>query len=87
MNIDSRSYTPMTVGNWLLTFLILAIPLVGFVMQLVWAFSGETHPSKKTFCQASLILLLIFVVIGVGFAVLAGIFGATHNLSQPTLTP
>ena len=86
MNLDTRSYTPMTVGNWLLTFVILAIPLVGFVMQLVWAFSSETHPSKKTFCQASLILLLIFIVLIVGLAALGGL-GAMLSQPQPSLNP
>lgn len=84
MNIDSRQYTPMTVGNWLLTFIIISIPLVGFVMQLVWAFSNETHPSKKTFCQASLIMLLIFVVLFAGIMILGGVGAA---LSQPKATP
>lgn len=76
----------MTVGNWLLTFVILAIPLVGIVMQLVWAFSGETHPSKKTFCQASLIMLLIVIVLFVGIAVLGGL-GAVLTQPKPLLTP
>ena len=76
MQIENRTYTPMTVGNWLLTMIILAIPLVGFVMQIVWAVSGETHPSKRTFCQAGLILIGIFIVLFVAFAIFAGGFAA-----------
>jgi hypothetical protein len=79
MNIESRSYTPMTLGNWLLTLVLLSIPVVNFVMLLVWAFSGETHPSKKTFCQASLILFLIMLVLAGGFVLLAGLFGAAAS--------
>lgn len=82
MDIDSRQYSPMTVGNWLLTFVILALPFIGFIMQLVWAFSEETHPSKKTFCQASLILLLIAMVLGGVFFALFMVFAA-----KPTFTP
>jgi hypothetical protein len=88
MNIESRSYTPMTVGNWLLTMVIMAIPLVGLIMQLVWAFSNDTHPSKKTFCQASLIMLLIFIVLFAGIAILGGIFGAMSTPpSNPSFSP
>ena len=61
----------MTLGNWLLTLVLLSIPVVNIVMLLVWAFSGETHPSKKTFCQASLILFLIMLVLAGGFVLLA----------------
>lgn len=42
-----QNYKPMTIGDWLITFLIQIIPLVGFVMLFVWAFGGDTHPSKK----------------------------------------
>jgi hypothetical protein len=72
MQVENRSYTPMTIGNWLLTFIILAIPLVGIVMQIVWAVSGETHPSKRTFCQAGLIMFGIMIVLFVAIVVLGG---------------
>ena len=72
MQMPNRSYTPMTIGDWLLTFIILAIPFVGIIMQIVWAVSDSTHPSKRTFCQAGLIMFGIFLVLGIAFAVLAG---------------
>jgi len=79
MQLEDRSYMPMTIGNWLLTFIILAIPLVGIVMQIVWAVSAETHPSKRTFCHAGLIMfgsaIALVVVIGVVGGGLAAVFG------------
>ena len=42
------TYQPMSIGDWLITFLITAIPFVGFIMFFVWAFGDGTHPSKKT---------------------------------------
>jgi hypothetical protein len=88
MQLDTRSYTPMTIGNWLLTFIILAIPLVGFVMQIVWAVSAETHPSKRTFCQAGLILfgimIALVIVIGVVGGGLAAVF-APKGTPAPSL--
>ena len=88
MQMDNRSYTPMTIGNWLITFIVLALPLVGIIMQFVWAFSGDTHPSKRTFCQASLIMLGAMIVLAIGLVVvfggLAAIMGAQQH-GTPTL--
>lgn len=59
----NTNYRPMTIGDWLITFLIQAIPLVGFVMLFVWAFGDGTHPSKKSWAQASLIMMVIVIVL------------------------
>ena len=80
----TSNYKPMTIGDWLITFIIQAIPLVGFIMLFVWAFGDGTHPSKKTWAQASLIFALIMIVIVlmiIFFAALWSIFSSffTHN--------
>ncbi|AFH50650.1 Hypothetical protein IALB_2947 [Ignavibacterium album JCM 16511] len=62
-----QQYRPMTLGDWLITLLIQAIPLVGFIMLFVWAFGGDTHPSKKTWAQASLLFALIMLVLVIIF--------------------
>lgn len=62
-----QNYRPMTIGDWLITFLIQIIPLVGFVMLFVWAFGGDTHPSKKTWAQASLLWIVIMIVLAIIF--------------------
>lgn len=70
------------MGDWILTLIILAIPIVGFVMLFVWGFSSDTHPSKQNFCRASLILYVIAIVIFVffmmtfGFAAMSMMHGA-----------
>ena len=69
----------MSLGNWLLTFLIASIPLVGFIMLFVWAFSEGTQPSKKTFAQAALIwmaiIFVLYMIMGAAFlgAMMGGI--------------
>jgi hypothetical protein len=60
-----QNYRPMTIGDWLITFLIQIIPLVGLVMLFVWAFGGDTHPSKKTWAQASLLWIVIMIVLAI----------------------
>ncbi len=61
--MNNTEYKPLTIGNWILTLIILAVPLVNIIMLIVWAASGATHPSKKSFAQAYLILFgAIFVI-------------------------
>ncbi|MDZ7796701.1 MAG: hypothetical protein U5N56_06520 [Candidatus Marinimicrobia bacterium] len=62
--------------EWLLTYLIVLIPLVNIIMLFVWAFGSTTKLSKANWAKASLIwfvivfvfYILIFVVIGVSTA-------------------
>ena len=54
---------PVSLGDWLITLIVASLPLIGLIMLLVWAFSAGTHPSKKTFCQAALILMVIAIVL------------------------
>ncbi len=67
---------PMTVGQWMFTLLILAIPLVNIIRYLVWAFGSSGNVNRKTFCQASLIWFLIIVA----GAVILGSLGALVRL-------
>ena len=43
---ESPQYNPMSIGDWIITNLIVAIPIVGFVMLFVWGFGSNTQPSK-----------------------------------------
>lgn len=76
----TTNYKPMTMGDWLITFIIQAIPLVGFIMLFVWAFGDGTHPSKKTWAQASLIFALVMIVLVIIlFAALWTMFSSFFN--------
>ncbi len=56
----------VNVGEWLV-MLVNIIPFIGqliyFVIMLVWAFSDNIKPSKKTFAKANLIIYAISVAI------------------------
>ena len=56
-------YKPMSIGDWIITGLIFAIPIVGFVMLFVWAFGSNTQPSKANWAKATLIMIGISIVI------------------------
>lgn len=49
----------VSMGEWMWTTLLLAIPIVNFVLMLVWAFGGDTKPSKANYCKAALLWMLI----------------------------
>ena len=53
----------MSVGDWLVTFLLMWIPLVNIILLFVWAFGGDTRLSRKTWAQATLILLVVIPVL------------------------
>jgi membrane-associated HD superfamily phosphohydrolase len=64
---QGSGYQPMSIGDWIVTFIVTAIPLVGFIMLFVWAFGDGTHPSKKTWAQAYLILMVVVIILMIIF--------------------
>ena len=64
----------MSVGDWILTYLLMCIPLVGVIMLFVWAFSSGNQPSKKTWAQATLIWIVVMSVLW--FAVLGSVMAS-----------
>ena len=67
----------MSVGEWMLTLLILALPLVNIIMLFVWALGGGTNPTKANYCKASLIWIAIVIVLYVCFfSLIMGLFAA-----------
>ena len=75
-----QQYNPMSVGDWILTSLIFAIPIVGFVMLFVWGFGSNTQPSKANWAKATLIMTGISIVLSFLFlGSLLGIMGSLMN--------
>lgn len=67
--MNNTEYKALTIGDWIITLILLAIPLVNIIMLIVWAASSATHPSKKSFAQAALIVYGVIF----GIAILAGV--------------
>ena len=84
--MNGSEYKPVSVGNWILTFILLAIPLLNIVMLIAWAVGATTHPSKKTFAQAYFVLLIIAVFIGAFAAVIFGLLGHHPHPVTPVRT-
>ena len=63
----------MSVGDWVLTLILTAIPLVGFVCLIVWAVSSSPEKrSRKNWAIAQFIITLVILVLTVVLIVLYG---------------
>lgn len=85
--VETRESAPVSLGDWILTLIVLAIPIVGLVMMFVWGFSSGTHPSKRNYCRALLIFLLIAIILWILFMMLFGatLFSAAHSMGGASL--
>ncbi|MCZ6704154.1 MAG: hypothetical protein O6940_14085 [Ignavibacteria bacterium] len=83
---QGSSYQPMSIGEWIITFIITYIPLVGFIMLFVWAFGDGTHPSKKTWAQATLIMMVVGIILAIiFFSIIASIIGGVFSGYQQSV--
>ena len=72
--MNGSEYKPLTIGNWIVTLIILAIPLVNIIMLVVWSASESTHPSKRSYAQANLVILGVVFCIAILAALILPLF-------------
>lgn len=60
---NSENSQIVKTSEWLITYLVVSIPIVGFIMLFVWAFGSSTNPNKSNWAKATLIWIAIFTVI------------------------
>lgn len=60
---EHESDQVMTLGDWILTLFLVAIPIVNLIMLLIWAFGSEANLNKKNFAKASLIFAALGLII------------------------
>lgn len=71
---------PVTVKEWLITMLLLCIPIANIVLMFYWAFGGDAKKSKSNYFKASLIMAAIVTGIYIVFFIF--IFGAISSFSN-----
>lgn len=69
----------VTTKEWVLNLFLLSIPMVGFILLLIWAFGDDNgNKTKKNFSRGyliySLIVLAVIIVIPVVMIIGASIF-------------
>ncbi len=64
---------PMTMGEWVITLLIMLIPCANIIMAFVWAFSSKEKKSKSNFFKAYLIFMAVMIVLYIILLVVMGV--------------
>ena len=75
----------ISISDWIITFILLGIPIVNIVMLFVWSFGETTHPSKRNFAKAYLVIIAVLIVLAVIFGILALVLGISlggHSASS-----
>ncbi len=63
---------PVSTKEWLITILLMIIPIVNIVLLFLWALGGNANPSKANWAKATLIWFAILIVFYVIFGVTLG---------------
>lgn len=66
----------MSYKDWLVTLLLLSVPLLNLVLMIVWAFDTAGNQSRANYCKATLTLVAISVVLGILMSVLLAVSSA-----------
>lgn len=78
-NAPAETAPVTTVGTWLITFLVLMIPVVGFIMTIVWMVSAK-DTSRANYFKAMLIMYaIVFVIIMVLSCAMGGAMISTGS--------
>lgn len=64
---------PLSLGDWIINVIVTKLPLIGFIMLIVWAVDKDTEPNKANWAKAELIVKLIGFVIGIIIISIIGI--------------
>lgn len=63
-NLSANTNTKtMSYKDWALTIFISSLPLIGFIMLMVWAFGDEANVHRKNWAKGSLLLALIALIL------------------------
>ncbi len=72
--MKEESNEHVTTGQWFVTMLVAAIPLIGIIMMFVWAHGDGVSISKSNWAKAILIWSIIYIVI---IVFIVTVFGTT----------
>ena len=78
---DTRSQ-PMTVGDWIITLILVSIPFVNLIALIYWALSSSTNINKKNYAIATFIIMLVIIGLVVVLLFLGVLGGLMHGIQQ-----
>ena len=65
--------SPVSIVDWIITWILLAIPLVNIIMLFVWALSPSTKKSKQNFARASFVVFFFFIALSFLMMIVLGV--------------
>lgn len=68
---SSAGDTPLSVGQYIGMIILSGLPIVGFILLLIWAFSSDQNTNKKNYARAVLILAVIGIALSIIFGAAA----------------
>lgn len=71
----------ISVGEWLISLILLSIPIVNIVVIIMWMMDANANPNRANFAKALIIIILIQVLlVALFFGMLAGMMGSLATL-------
>ncbi len=58
---------PMKTSEFFWLEFLMCIPIVGFILALVWGLGGGTNENRRNYCRAK----LIWILVGLGISIIA----------------
>ena len=71
----------VSVGSWMWMMFVTAIPIIGLIMILVWAFTGENE-TRKNYFRAILMWFVLSIVLVVGVIAVMMLVGQWPELHK-----
>ena len=71
----------MSYKDWAVTIFLASLPLIGFILVLIWAFDSNTSINKKNWAKGMLLLLVIYFIIAMVFLFVFGGLALLASLS------
>ena len=62
-----KDQSVVSIGDWIVTLIIMILPLINLIMLFVWAFGGGTPESKSNWAKAMLLFYLIGFILAILF--------------------
>jgi hypothetical protein len=72
----------MSPKEWALTIFLASLPIIGFILVLIWAFDSGTPQNKKNWAKGTLLLMLIYFVLTMVFLFMFGGLAFLASLSS-----
>ena len=75
---ENQNPKALSVKDWLVTMLLMAIPIVGIVLLFMYAFGSNENPNRQNWAKAQLILMAIIIALVILMLIVFGsVFAAT----------